>query len=239
MVVDIFIPCFIDQIYPQTAFNMIKILEKVGMTIRYNPDQTCCGQVSFNSGFWDETKIIGEKFIKEFSNSKYIVMPSGSCAGMIKNYYPELFFNSALHNECKQIQKNVYELTDFLVNVLNVTDLNASFDGVVTYHDSCSALREYGIKDQPRLLLSKVKGLELKEMTDSDVCCGFGGTFSVKNEPISTAMGEVKIENAIASGAQYIVSTEASCLMHLEGYIKKHNMKIKTIHIADILASGL
>lgn len=239
MVVDIFIPCFIDQIYPQTAFNMIKILEKAGMTIRYNPDQTCCGQVSFNSGFWDETKIIGEKFIKEFSNSKYIVMPSGSCAGMIKNYYPELFNNSALHNEYKQIQKNVFELTDFLVNVLNVTDLNASFDGVVTYHDSCAALREYGIKNQPRLLLSKVKGLELVEMVESETCCGFGGTFSVKNEAISTAMGEVKIENALASGAQYIVSTEASCLMHLDGYIKKHNMKIKTIHIADILASGL
>ena len=239
MTVDIFIPCFIDQIYPQTAFNMIKVLESLDIEVNYNPEQTCCGQVAFNTGFWDETKKIGEKFIKEFSNSKYIVAPSASCVGMIKNYYPELFHNTALHNEYKYIQKNIFELTDFLVTILNITDLGSEFNSTITYHDSCSALREYGIKTQPRALLEKVKGIKLVEMEESEVCCGFGGTFSVKNEPISTAMAQQKLENAINTGAEYVVSTEASCLMHLEGYIKKNNLPIKPIHIADILASGL
>ncbi|MFA6923118.1 MAG: (Fe-S)-binding protein [Bacteroidales bacterium] len=239
MTVDIFVPCFIDQIYPQTAFNMVKILEKLGIEVNYNPEQTCCGQVAFNSGYWDETKKIGEKFIKEFANSKYIVAPSASCVGMVKNYYPELFHNTALHNEYKQIQKNIYEITDFIVNVLNVTDLGSEFYATVTYHDSCAALREYGIKMQPRTLLGKIKGLKLIEMEESETCCGFGGTFSVKNEPISTAMAQQKIENAIKTGAEYIVSTEASCLMHLESYIKKNKLPIRTIHVIDILASGL
>ncbi|MDD5569813.1 MAG: (Fe-S)-binding protein [Bacteroidales bacterium] len=239
MTVDIFIPCFIDQIYPQTAFNMVRILEKLGIEVNYNPEQTCCGQVAFNSGYWDVTKEIGEKFIKEFANSKYIVAPSASCVGMVKNYYPELFHNTALHNEYKHIQKSIYEITDFIVNVLNVTDLGSEFYATVTYHDACAALREYGIKMQPRALLGKIKGLKLIEMEESETCCGFGGTFAVKNEPISTAMAQQKIENAIKTGAEYIVSTEASCLMHLEGYIKKNKLPIRTIHIMDILASGL
>lgn len=239
MVVDIFIPCFIDQIYPQTAFNMVKVLEKLEIGVHYNADQTCCGQVAFNSGFWEHAKCVGEKFIRDFSNDRPIVAPSASCVGMVKNYYPEMFHNSALHNEYKQLQKNIYEFTDFLVNVMHVTDLGASFRGVVTYHDACVALREYGIKDEPRILLNHVRCLELREMKETDTCCGFGGTFSVKNEPISTAMAEQKVENALETGAEYIVSTEASCLMHLEGYIKKHRLPLKTLHIADILASNI
>ncbi|MFA4853285.1 MAG: (Fe-S)-binding protein [Bacteroidales bacterium] len=239
MVVDIFVPCFIDQLYPQTAFNMIKVLEKLDIGVNYNTEQTCCGQVAFNSGFRDHAKCIGEKFIRDFSNDRYIVAPSASCVGMVRNYYPEMFHNSALHNEFKQLQKNIFEFTDFLVNVMNVKDVGSFFKGVVTYHDACTALREYGIRDEPRTLLQHVRGLELKEMKDTDICCGFGGIFSVKNEPISTAMAEQKTQNALSSGAEYIVSTEASCLMHLDGYIRKHNLPIKTIHIADILASGI
>jgi L-lactate dehydrogenase complex protein LldE len=235
MVVDIFVPCFIDQIYPQTAFNMVKVLEKLEIGVNYNPEQTCCGQVAFNMGFWDHTKCVGEKFIRDFSNDRYIVAPSASCVAMVRNYYPEMFHNSALHNEYKQLQRNIFEFTDFLVNVMNVTDIGATFESKVTFHDSCAALREYGIKEEPRILLKNVRGLELIEMKDSEVCCGFGGTFSVKNEAISTAMGEQKTLN----GAEYMVSTEASCLMHLEGYINKQNLPLKPIHIADILASGL
>ena len=157
---------------------------------------------------------------------------------MVKNYYQEFFYNSAYHNEYKQIQKNIYEFTDFVVNVLNIEDIGAVFNETVTYHDSCSALRANNIKMQPRKLLSKVKGLKLIEMEECEVCCGFGGTFSVKHEAISTAMAQQKVENALSKGASYIVSTESSCLMHLEGYIKKHNLPLKTIHIIDILASG-
>lgn len=238
MIVDIFIPCFIDQIFPQTGMNMVKILEKFGVKIHYNDNQTCCGQMAFNSGFWDEAKEMGEKFLKDFPNNRPVVAPSASCVGYVKNYYPKLFFNTALHNEFKQLQRNIYEFTDFLVNVLKVTDLGATFEHKVTYHDSCAALREYGLKDEPRKLLENVKGLELIEMKDTHVCCGFGGTFSVKHEAISTAMAEQKVHNALDTGAEYIISTDSSCLMHQDGYIRKHKLPLKVAHIADVLASG-
>jgi L-lactate dehydrogenase complex protein LldE len=238
MIVDIFIPCFIDQVYPDTAKNMVKILEKLNVGVNYNPEQTCCGQPAFNAGYWDMCKEVGEKFIHDFSNDRYIVSPSASCVGMVKNYYPEIFHNTALHNEYKSIQKKIYELSDFLVNVLNVTDMGATFEGVATYHDACSALRELNIKSAPRKLLSKVKGLELREMNDTETCCGFGGTFSVKFEPIAVGMAEQKIINAEATKAEYLISTDASCLMHLDGYLKKQGKPIKTMHLADVLASG-
>lgn len=238
MVVDIFIPCFIDQVYPETGMNMVKLLEKLGADVFYNPNQTCCGQMTFNSGAWDETKKMGEKFMKDFPNDRYIVGASASCIGFIRNYYPWLFHNTGLHYEYKQVKKNIYEITDFIVNVLHAEDLGACFEHVVTYHDSCAALREYGLKEEPRKLLSKVKGLELKEMKDNEVCCGFGGTFSAKFEPISTAMGEQKIMNALETGAEYIVSTDSSCLLHQQAYIDKHKLPIKTIHIVDVLRSG-
>lgn len=238
MIVDIFIPCFIDQIYPQTGFNMVKILEKVGCGVNYNPEQTCCGQPAFNGGYWDDAKAVGEKFIREFQNDRYIVSPSASCVGMVKNYYPELFHNSALHNEYKNVQKNIYEFTDFLVNILKITDIGATLNGTATYHDSCSALREYGIKREPRVLLEKVRGLQLKEMEDTETCCGFGGTFAAKYEPIAMGMAESKVNNALATHADYIVSTDMSCLMHMQGYIEKQNKNLKVMHIADVLASG-
>lgn len=238
MTADIFIPCFIDQIYPETGMNMVKILEKFGVDVHYNDNQTCCGQMAFNSGFWDEAKEMGEKFIRDFPNDRPVVAPSASCVGYVKNYYGKLFFNTGLHLEYKRLQKNIYEFTDFLVNVLKVTDTGATFEHKVTYHDSCAALREYGLKDEPRQLLSNVKGLQLIEMKDSQVCCGFGGTFAVKHEAISTAMAEQKVLNALDTEAEYIVSTDSSCLMHQEGYINKNKLPLKVIHLADILASG-
>jgi L-lactate dehydrogenase complex protein LldE len=238
MLVDIFIPCFIDQIYPQTGMNMVKILEKLGVDVHYNGNQTCCGQMAFNSGFWDEAKEMGAKFIRDFPNDRPVISPSASCSGMIKNYYPWLFHNTALHYEYKQLKKNMVEFTDFLVNVLKMDEIGAEFNHVVTYHDSCAALREYGIREEPRALLLKVKGLTLKEMKNNDVCCGFGGTFSVKFEPISTAMAEQKVKHALETGAEYIVSTDSSCLMHQQAYIDKHHLPMKTMHIIDVLASG-
>ena len=238
MLVDIFIPCFVDQLFPEAAFNMIKVLEKAGCTVNYNPAQTCCGQPAFNAGFWDQCKDVANKFIADFPNERYIVTPSASCAGMVKNYYPEIFHNSVLHNKSKSIQKNIYEFSDFLVNVLNVTDIGARLNGVATYHDSCSALREMGIKKEPRTLLSNVRGLEIREMKDTETCCGFGGTFSVKYEAIAVGMAEQKIIHVEETSADIIISTDVSCLMHLDGYLKKQNKKIKVMHIADVLASG-
>lgn len=237
--VDIFIPCFIDQVYPQTGFNMVKVLEKSGVKVHYNTNQTCCGQMAFNSGFWDEAKKLGEKFIKDFNNERLIVGPSASCIGYVRNGYDELFFNGAYHNEYKQLQRNMYEITDFLVNVVKVTNFSSVFEHKVTYHDSCAALREYKLNNEPRQLLENVEGLQLVEMNNTHECCGFGGTFSIKFEPISTAMAEQKVHDALDTGAEYIVSTDSSCLMQLDGYIKKQNLPIKVAHIVDVLASGL
>lgn len=238
MIVDLFIPCFIDQIYPETAFNTIKVLEKAGCKVNYNPAQTCCGQPAFNAGFWDQCKEVAEKFIQDFPNDRYVVSPSASCAGMVKNYYPEIFQDTVQVNQSKTLQKNIFELTDFLVNVLKVTDLGARLEGVATYHDACSALREMGIKQSPRTLLSNVKGLELREMEETETCCGFGGTFSVKYEPIAVGMAEQKIIYAEKTQAEYLISTDVSCLMHIDGFLKKQKKNMKVMHIADVLASG-
>jgi L-lactate dehydrogenase complex protein LldE len=238
MNVQLFIPCFVDQLYPETAFNMIKVLEKAGCTVRYNPAQTCCGQPAFNAGFWDDAREVCSKFLKDFDASMPIVAPSASCVGFVKNYYQKLFDNSSLHNEVKAISNNIFEFSDFLVNKLRITDFGASLKGKATYHDSCAGLRECGIKNEPRTLLMNVKGLELSELKDVETCCGFGGTFAVKFEPISVAMGEQKVENALATEAEYLISTDLSCLMHLEGYIKNKKYALKTMHLADVLASG-
>ncbi len=229
MTVDIFVPCFIDQAFPQTAFNMIKLLNSLGVETHYNPEQGCCGQMAFNSGFWDDAKAMGEKFIYDFSHKRPIVSPSASCSGMIKKHYPKLFYNSPLHNEYK---------TDFLVNVLKKPNVGAQFPHKVTYHESCASKREYGLTTEAYDLLKQVEGLELVKMP-ATVCCGFGGTFSVKFEEISTAMAEQKVDMALQTGAKYIVSTDASCLMHIQGYIDKHQLPIKTIHIVDVLAHHL
>ncbi len=235
--VDIFIPCFIDQVYPETGFNMVKVLEKVGCEVNYNLNQTCCGQPAFNAGYFDEAREVAQKFMKDFTHeNRYIVCPSASCVGMVRNSYPALVGNN---KAAVSVSENIYEFTEFLMDVLGIDAIEgAALEGVFTYHDSCSALRECKIKEGPRKLLSNVKGLELAELADANDCCGFGGTFAVKFEAISVSMAEQKVENALATGAEYIVSTDASCLMHLQAYINKTGKKIKTLHIADVLAQG-
>lgn len=238
MNVQIFIPCFVDQLFPDTAFNMVKVLEKAGCTVSYNPEQTCCGQPAFNAGFWDEAKSVCTKFLKDFRGADYIVAPSASCVGFVRNYYAKLFENSSLHHDVADVGKRIYEFSEFLVQVLKVEQFGAVLNSKATYHDSCAGLRECKIKSEPRRLLSHVKGLELAEMNDVETCCGFGGTFAVKFEAISIGMGEQKVENALATQAQYLISTDLSCLMHLQGYIKHKGYSLQTLHLADVLANG-
>ncbi|MEO6730557.1 MAG: (Fe-S)-binding protein [Ferruginibacter sp.] len=238
MKVQLFIPCFVDQLYPQTAFNMVKVLEKAGCDVQYNPNQTCCGQPAFNAGFWDEAKAVCNKFINDFEGAEYIVAPSASCVGFVRNYYARLFENSSAHNEVKNLSKRIFEFSEFLTDVLKIENYGAVLHGRATYHDSCAALRECKIKTAPRKLLSHVKGLEIVEMNDVETCCGFGGTFAVKFDAISIAMADQKVNNALATKAEYIISTDLSCLMHIDGYIKGKNISIKTMHLADVLASG-
>lgn len=237
MIVDIFIPCYIDQYFPATANSMVRVLEQAGCGVNYDVEQTCCGMPAYRDGYWDHCKEVGTKLIREMQNNRYIVSPGAMCVSMIKNHYGELFHNSMLHNEYKNVQKNIYEFSDFLINVLNITDVGATLNGTATYLDACSALRELKIKDAPRTLLSKVKGLKLVEMQNAELCCGWGGTFANKYEQLSSAMAEEKVNAAMKTGAQYLISTDMGCLMHIDGYVRKNNIAIKTMHIADVLAA--
>lgn len=238
MRVQLFIPCFIDQLYPQTAFNMVKVLEKACVDVQYNTNQTCCGQPAFNAGFWDEARAVCTKFLKDFEGADYIVAPSASCVGFVKNYYGKLFENSSAHNKVKDLGKRIYEFSDFLTTVLKIENFGAILNAKATYHDSCAALRECKIKEAPRKLLSQVQGLELLEMNDVETCCGFGGTFAVKFDAISIGMADQKVTNALATKADIIISTDLSCLMHIDGYIQGKGLALKTMHLADVLASG-
>ena len=238
MKVQIFIPCFVDQLYPRTAFNMVKVLEKACCDVVYNPNQTCCGQPAYNAGFWDEAKSVATKFINDFDNSDFIVAPSASCVGFVRNYYADLFKDSSQHNTVKELSSRIFEFTEFLTKIIKIENFGAQLPVKATYHDSCAGLRECKIKEGPRSLLEKVKGLELIEMADTETCCGFGGTFAVKFDSISVAMADQKLRHALDAGATHIISTDYSCLMHLQGVIDKKKLPLTTIHIADVLASG-
>ncbi|MDA3854398.1 MAG: (Fe-S)-binding protein [Bacteroidales bacterium] len=235
MDVDLFIPCFIDQLYPQTAANTKTLLERLGCTVHYNPEQTCCGQPMFNSGDWKGSRELASKFLNDFSGDRPIVSPSGSCTGFVKNYYQKIFPEDSI--TVPKVAQQVYEISDFLLNYLKVEHLDTVFPHKVTFHDSCHALREYKIKEEPRQLLRMVEGLEIVEMEDSEACCGFGGTFSAKFKDISQAMVEQKVQDAIATGVKYIVTTEASCSMNIQGYISKHKLPLQTLHLVDVLVN--
>jgi L-lactate dehydrogenase complex protein LldE len=238
MKVQLFIPCFMDQLYPQVAFDTIKVLEKAGCTVLYKESQTCCGQPAFNAGFWGEAKDVCTKFVQEFDGVDYIVSPSASCTGFVRNNYGKLFENNAFQSPAKKVSQKMMELSEFLVDIMGVTNLGATFHGKVTFHDSCAGLRECNIKAAPRNLLNNVEGIELVEMDNTDTCCGFGGSFAVKYDTISVAMADQKINNALATKAEYIVSTDMSCLMHLDGRINFNGQTIQVQHLASILASG-
>jgi L-lactate dehydrogenase complex protein LldE len=227
-----------DQLYPQTGMNMVKVLEKLGCKLLYNPNQTCCGQPAFNAGYWDDARAVAQKFLKDFDRDLYIVTPSGSCTGYIRNYYDKLFVGTPHEQASQRMRVQLYEFTEFLTEILKVENLGASFEGVATYHDACAALRECHIKVGPRKLLQNVKGLSLVEMKECETCCGFGGTFAIKYEPISIGMAQTKVQSAVEAGADYIISTDVSCLMHIQGYIDKQQLPIQSLHIADVLASG-
>jgi L-lactate dehydrogenase complex protein LldE len=236
MDVDVFIPCFVDQLEPEIGKNLVKILEHVGCKVHYNPQQTCCGQPQFNSGYMKESRELAQKFLNDFAGERYIVSPGGSCTGFIKRRYASLFENENDKKAAEQLSNRLFDICDFLVNVLKIEDLGATFNAKVTVHDSCSALREYGMTTEPRTLLQHVKGLEIVEMEESTTCCGFGGTFSLKQKEISSAMVEQKVRFAQETGAEYITGTEYSCLMNIKAYIDRNNISLKPIHIVNILS---
>jgi len=231
----IFIPCFIDQLYPQTAINMVTVLKKVGCEVDYNPNQTCCGQPALNAGFWEEAYEVAAKFVNDFANKKHVVCPSASCVGFIRAHYEELLGDSIDKAALNHLKSSIYEFSEFLIKYCDTSVLQPKLVGKAMYHDSCSALRECKIKEGPRQLLGQVEGLELIENPNADVCCGFGGTFATKFEPISVAMAAQKVEDALKLDVEYIISGDLSCLMNLNGYIQKKELPLKTLHLADVL----
>jgi len=240
MHVTLFIPCLIDQFHPQTAINMIKVFKKLDLTLDFPDDQICCGQPFFKAGYWQKTIPMAKKMIKIFGDSELVVAPSGSCVNMIRHHYIELFKEDRIWLEKAQaLSKKVFEFSEFLIQVMHVDKLDSTFKGKVTYHDSCQVLRGLGIASEPRQLLRKVNGLEFLEMEQSNSCCGFGGVFSFKFPHVASSMAEEKANHIVASGAEVVTGCEISCLMHIDGYLKRKGIPIKTMHLADILAQGI
>jgi L-lactate dehydrogenase complex protein LldE len=236
--IDLLVPCFVDQLYPSVGISVLRIFEKLGHTVEFKKSILCCGQPAFNAGFWEESREIARRVLGALSGDNPLVVPSGSCAAMVKNFYPELFRGGPQAEAAEKLSKRTFEFSSFLVDQLGVTDVGSRFPAKVTFHDGCHGLRELQVKRQPRLLLERVKDLTLVEMEDQTSCCGFGGTFAVKFPMISTAMGETKSASALGTGAEYLVSNDSSCLMHLQGLLSRQNQKLKTVHLAEVLASS-
>jgi L-lactate dehydrogenase complex protein LldE len=237
MKVTLFIPCFVDLMSPNVGISMVKILERLGHTVEYPEEIACCGQPAYNSGYWGEAREVATRVLERLGSAEAIVVASGSCGAMLKVFYPELFALTSQYEAARALSRRTYEFSDFLVTKLGVTDLGARFPAKVTFHDGCHGLRELGTLSQPRKLLNCVRELELVEMPEK-VCCGFGGTFATKFPAISTAMGEVRCSMANDTGAEYIVSNDSSCLMHLQGLLERQGNKLKTIHLAEVLAQS-
>lgn len=240
MKVSLFIPCLTDQFFPESGMNMVKVLRRVGVDVEYESDQTCCGQPAFNSGYHEEARALAERFIDLFSDAEYIVAPSGSCTSMVKIFYGDLLSLSPSHEQrAKEMRSRTFEFTEFLVDVLKIEDVGAVLPARISFHDACHGLRELKIKSQPRRLLSNVKGLELIEMPNAEVCCGFGGTFAVKHANISSAMADEKIDSILAMPIDHVVSIDSSCLMQIQGMLCRKGSRITTRHIADVLAGNI
>lgn len=237
--VALFITCLADQFYPHVGECVVKILRRLDVDVTFDPAQTCCGQPAFNTGYRDEARSVAQKLLALYDSADYVVCPSGSCTCMVRVFYPELFADDpVLLGKVQDLKKRFFEFSEFLVNVLKVDDVGARFPHRVTYHDSCHLSRELGIVEPPRQLLRKVQGLELVEMDDYRLCCGFGGTFSVKFPEVSVPMGQDKIRAATSTGAEYLVAADGSCLMHLAGLIHRQGLALKTMHLAEVLAQG-
>jgi len=239
MKVALFIPCLSEHLYPDSAISMVKVLKYLGCQLEYVENQTCCGQPAFNSGYWKEVVPLAERFIELFSGKEYIVAPSGSCVAMVRVFYQELPIKKQLKPALEDLRQRIFEFTEFIVDVLKVTELGGKFPHRVTYHDSCHLTRELGIREQPRQLIRGVKGVDFVEMEKSDICCGFGGTFSYKFKDVSVSMVARKCRYIEESGAEFCIGADSSCLMNIEGYLRKHNMRARTLHIADFLSRSL
>ena len=240
MKVALFVTCLVDNFYPNVAEAMVRILNRYGVEVELPPGQTCCGQPAFNSGYADEARDVGRTLVNAFDGYDYVVSPSGSCTGMVHHYYPELYQNEpGSLNKVDALTRKTYEFSQFLVNVLGVTDVGAAFPYKVTYHPSCHGARLLGVKDEPLQLLQQVKELEFAELPNANDCCGFGGTFAVKMHDISTAMVTEKVEHVLETNAQVLVGTDMGCLMNIGGRMRHEGNHVRVMHLAELLWEGI
>ncbi|MDH6124976.1 (Fe-S)-binding protein [Kitasatospora sp. GP82] len=240
----LFATCVNDAVYPSTAIATVRLLERLGVEVDFPPGQTCCGQPQFNTGYRRETEPMVRRMARAFEGYEYVVAPSGSCAAMVRDNYPRIGAmaqaerrGGELAEAAGSLAPRMYELTEFLTDVLGVEDVGAYFPHSVTYHPSCHGLRLLGLGDRPLRLLRAVQGLELTELPGAEECCGFGGTFAVKNPAVSTAMGDDKVRSALGTGARVLCGGDNSCLMHLGGLLHRQSAPLRPLHIAEILAA--
>ncbi|QTH45157.1 (Fe-S)-binding protein [Cohnella sp. LGH] len=239
MKVSLFITCLSDAIFPRVGEAMIRLLARYGVTLEFPPVQTCCGQPAFNSGYWNEARTTARTIIEAFEDSDFVIAPSGSCTGMI-HHYPKLFENDpSMLDSALALQSKTYEFTQFLVNVLGVTDVGATFRHKVTYHPSCHGTRLMGIKDEPMALMSRVQGLEFVPLPHAEDCCGFGGTFAVKMSDISGAMVGEKSDHVKETEAEVLVGLDMACLMNIAGNLRYRNEPVRVMHLAELLYEGV
>ncbi len=238
MRVGLFVTCLVDLMRPNIGFAALELLEAAGCEVFVPETQTCCGQPGYNSGDRASARALARKVLDEFERCEYVVAPSGSCSGMIRTHYPDLFRDAPVELErIERLAERTYELTDFLVNVAALARVPGKLRGTVTYHDSCAGLRELGVRAQPRALLAKMDGLTIAEMDDCNVCCGFGGTFSIKFGDISTAMAEKKCAHIQASGAEAVVLGDLGCMLNIEGRLRRRgDDRTRVLHVAEVLA---
>jgi L-lactate dehydrogenase complex protein LldE len=238
MRVGLFVTCLVDLMRPSVGFAAIELLEAGGAEVVVPPGQTCCGQPAYNSGDRADAKALAAKVVAEFEGCDYLVAPSGSCSGMIRTHYPSLFDDDpAMLARIEALAAKTHELTDFLVNVLKLDRVPGRFDGTITYHDSCAGLREMGTRAQPRALLAMVPGLTLKELPGAEVCCGFGGTFSIKFGEISARLADNKCQDIAGTGADAVVLGDLGCMLNIEGKLRRRgDTKTKVLHVAEVLA---
>jgi len=237
----LFITCLGEQFFPNVLREMVRVLERLGVECAFPEAQTCCGQPLYNSGFQSEGREMARRWLRALSagdSEAYIVAPSGSCVDFVKHRYPELFAGSREHEQAEELAARTYEFSQFVVDILKVTDVGARFPHKVTFHAPCHALRGLGVRDQPKQLLRAVKGLELVPLNDEETCCGFGGVFSVVYPEVSKAMMEAKIANVQASGAEVVVIGEPGCLMTVSGGLRKSGSPVRAMHLIEILASN-
>jgi L-lactate dehydrogenase complex protein LldE len=237
--VQLFVTCLVDNFFPDVGFAVVKILEDLGLEVEFPQAQTCCGQPAFNGGFWDDARAMARHTINVLSQSNApVIVPSGSCADMIIHHYPEILAGDmAYAAKAKAVAQRTYEFSQFLVDVLGITDLQAKAAGCLTYHASCHGLRGLGIKEQPRQLLNHIEGVELKELPEAEACCGFGGLFAIKMGDISGAILQRKLDNIETTGADTVIGGDVSCLMHIAGGLRRRGSRVRVKHLAEVLVS--